>query len=172
MHHLRQVLTVGALLLPLALAAGCSDGTAPQGDFFLTGRWADAAWVGDAEAVLVRGATGTDTLYVLGVRPPNAGQYPEEIISVRVPFAGSGTYELAADAVEFTVLTGGDVVSAQYNGRSPTAGTLAVELYNAATGLITGTVAFDADARTEFRPYGPEARFASGRFRASVRRAQ
>jgi hypothetical protein len=149
---------------------GCSDGTAPQGDSRFSGSWAGTPWLGEAEALFVAGSTNTDTLYVFGVRPINAGQYPEEIIRLRVPFTGPGAYELSGEAVEFTVLVGGDVVSAQYAGQSPTAGTLTVDSYDAAAGLITGTVLFDAVAVTQFHPYGPAARFEGGRFRANLRR--
>jgi hypothetical protein len=171
MNRLRQVLPARGFLFALLVAAGCSDGTGPHGDSHFSGRWAGTDWVGDAEALFVSGGPGTDTLYVFGVRPRNA-EYPLETISVRVPFQGPGSYELPGDAVEFVVLTGGDVVEAQYNGHSPTAGTLEVSSYEAATGLITGTVAFDADAMSQFQPYGPAARFDGGRFRANVRRSQ
>jgi hypothetical protein len=170
MHHLRQFLQVCALLLPLVVVTGCSDGTAPQRDSRFSGSWAGMPWLGEAEALFLAGTPNTDTLYLFGVRPSNTGQYPEEIIRLRVPFNGPGAYELAGDAVEFTVLVGGDVVSAQYAGQSPTAGTLTVDSYDPAAGVITGTVLFAAVAVTQFRPYGPAARFEGGRFRVHVRR--
>jgi hypothetical protein len=71
---------------------------------------------------------------------------------------------LDRDAVAFTVLTGGDVVSAVYNGHGPAAGALEVDAYDATVGLISGTVTFDAEVGTEFRPYGPSARFARASF--------
>jgi hypothetical protein len=89
---------------------------------------------------------------------------------VLVPFTGPGRYPLNREAVAFWVLVGGDVVSAEYNGHSQTAGTLQVELYSATDEVISGTVAFDAEAGTPVQPYGPSARFTSGHFRARVRR--
>jgi hypothetical protein len=171
MDSLRQALRACALLLSLLSFSACSDGTAPQGDFRFTGRWAGTAWLGDADALFVAGAN-TDTLYVFGVRPINAGPLPQETIRVRVPFNGPGAYELAGDAVDFVVLTGGDVVSAGYTGQSPAAGALVVDSYDPATELITGTVSFTAVAVSEYRPYGSSAQFDSGRFRASARRVQ
>jgi hypothetical protein len=125
-------------------------------------------WLGDAEAYFVSGTGETDTLYIFGVRPMNAGQIPEEIVRLRVPFNGPGAYQLPWDAVEYTVLVGGDVASAQYAGQQPTAGTLTLDAYDAAAGRITGMVVFDAVATSESHPYGPAARFEEGQFRVSV----
>jgi hypothetical protein len=70
------------------------------------------------------------------------------------------------------MLIGGDVIAAEYNGRGPTAGTLEVDAYDAIAGVISGTISFDAEALTDFRPYRASARFASGESRASVRRGR
>jgi hypothetical protein len=166
MHHPWRTLPVRTLSIVLALASGCSDGNGPGGAFALTGRWASAPWAGSAEAVLV-GGEPVDTLYLLGTRPTDT-DVPEEVIRVLVPFTGPGSYSLNRDAVAFTVLIGGDAVSAEYGGQGPTAGTLEVDTYDARSGVMSGTIEFDAEAVTDFRPYGPSARFENGRFRARL----
>ena len=132
------------------------------------GRSAGAPCAGDAEAYFVRGSAGTDTLYIFGIRPVNPDPYPEEVLRVRVPFIGPGAYQLSGDAVEFAVLTGGDVYAGQYAGQDPVAGTLTVHAYDPATGNMAGTVEFDAVAASVLRPYGPAARFEDGRFELRV----
>jgi hypothetical protein len=112
-----------------------------------------------------------DTLYLFGTRSSDT-DVPEETIRVLVAFAGPGSYSLEPGAVAFTVLVGGDAVSAEYSGHGPTAGTIEVDTYDATTGLISGSLMFDAEATSAFRPYGPSARFAGGRFRAHVRRGR
>jgi hypothetical protein len=166
MRHRWRVLPTCALLVPLAIAAGCSDGNGPERDLVLTGSWAGAPWVGRAEALLVGGAA-VDTLYLFGTRSSDT-DVPQETIRVLVPFTGSGSYSLESHAVAFTVLIGGDAVSAEYGGQSPTAGTVEVDTYDATTGLIDGRLVFDAEAMTDVQPYGPSARFAGGQFRARV----
>jgi hypothetical protein len=113
------------------------------------------------------GGEPVDTLYLLGTRPTDT-DVPEEVIRVLVPFTGPGSYSLNRDAVAFTVLIGGDAVSAEYGGQGPTAGTLEVDTYDARSGVMSGTIEFDAEAMTDFRPYGPSARFENGRFRARL----
>jgi hypothetical protein len=170
MRHRRAVAAVRSFLLPLVVvAAGCGDGTGPEGDLRFTGSWDGTEWVGDAQAFFIPGAAGTDTLYLYGVRPSSAGQYQEEIITVRVPFDGPGLYELSGEAVDVVLLTGGDIVEGRYHGHRPKAGTLDLDSYDPASALLTGTVAFDAEAELDFQPYGPAARFV-GSFRARVRR--
>ena len=166
-----QLVAIPALLSTLVLAAGCGDGNSPEGDFRFSGVLAGTVWVGDADALLVSGADDGDTLYVIGTRPVNAGQLPQDILTVRVPFEGAGSYQLTGNEVDLKVLTGGDVVSASYNGRSPIAGTLMVQSYDAVSGLITGTVAFEASSSSELQPYGAAPRFQDGRFRATVRQS-
>jgi hypothetical protein len=170
MRHRWLVLPACALVVPLAFAAGCSDDNEPEGEFVLTGSWAGAPWVGKSEALLV-GRGAVDTLYLFGTRSSDT-DVPEETIRVLVPFTGRGSYSLDRNAVAFTVLLGGDAVSAEYSGQSPTAGTVEVDTYDATTGLVSGSLAFDAEAVTNFQPYGPSARFGGGRFRARVDRGQ
>jgi hypothetical protein len=167
MHGPWQALLRVSLLLPITVAAGCRDSTAPEENFRFAGNWAGSAWRGQGTAVFVRG-DGSDTLYLIGNRRLTAGE--AETIRVSVPFQGSGTYKLGSTAVSFTVIVGGDQIWAEYMGRSPTAGTLVVESYDEATGLITGSVAFEAAATLDYRPYGAAARFEAGRFRGRVRR--
>ena len=166
MRHRWRVLPTCALLVPLAIAVGCADGDEPEGAFVLTGSWAGAPWAGRAEALLVEGAA-VDTLYLIGTRSSDT-DVPEETIRVLVPFTGRGSYSLEPNAVAFTVLLGGDAVSAEYSGQSPTAGTVEVDTYDATTGLMSGRLVFDAEAVTDVQPYGPSARFASGQFRARL----
>jgi hypothetical protein len=158
-----------SLLLGITVAGGCSDDTAPEENFQLAGKWAGATWLGHAAVDLVAG-DGTDTLYLSASRRLTSSQ--EETLELRIPFAGAGSYELGSDAVRFTLTVGGDQVWAEYLGRSPAAGTLVVESYDEASGLITGSVSFEAAAALDYRPYGAAARFEAGRFLGSVRHAQ
>ena len=166
--HNRCLSLVGlSLLLSVTLLGGCSAGTAPEEDFQLAGNWAGASWLGHAAGELVAGS-GIDTLYLSATRRVATAQ--EETIELRIPFAGSGSYELGSDAVRFTVVVGGDQIWAEYLGQSPTAGTVVVESYDEASGSITGSVSFEAAAALDYRPYGGAARFEAGRFRISVGR--
>jgi hypothetical protein len=155
-----------ALLLALFGVTGCGDSTGPLGDSHLSGRWAGAAWVGNAQALVVSGTTGADTLYLFGLRRTSRPD-PEEVVRVRVPFTGPGAYELAGDAVEYAIIVGGDVVAGEYAGQSPAAGTLTVAAYDPTSGAMRGSVQFDAVAASEIRPYGPAARFEDGRFQVT-----
>jgi hypothetical protein len=168
MHGRWRALLGLSLLLPITLVGGCGDGTAPEEAFQLAGNWAGATWLGQAAAELVAG-DGTDTLYLSASRRLTSAQ--DETIQLRIPFAGSGSYQLGGEAVRFTVVLGGDQVWAEYLGRSPTAGTLVVESYDEASGLITGSVSFEAAASLDYRPYGAAARFEAGHFRGNVHRA-
>ncbi len=169
MKHEWRSLAFRTLLLPFALAVGCSDGSGPDDSLF-AGRWAGAAWVGNAEALVAPGAT-IDTLYLFGVRASDS-HVPEEVITIRLPFTGAGSYSLSRDAVEFAVLIGGDVVEAEYIGRGPNAGTLVVDTYKTTAGSISGTLTFDAAAVRGSQRYGATASFTNGQFRASVRQRQ
>jgi hypothetical protein len=159
-----------ASIVGLLVATGCGDGSSPREDDHFIGRWAGAPWAGDAEAIFVSGTSGTDTLYIFGIRPIVPDPYPEEILRVRVPFSGPGVYQLPGDAIEYAVLTGGDVYAGQYAGQDPVAGTLTVDAYDPATGSMAGTVEFDAVAASVLRPYGDAARFENGRFELRVDR--
>jgi hypothetical protein len=169
MHNCWRTLLGVSLLLSVTLVAGCRDGTAPEENFQLAGNWAGASWLGHVAAELVPG-DGTDTLYLSAGRRLTTAQ--EETIQLRLPFAGLGSYELSSNAVRFTVVVGGDQVWAEYLGRGPTAGTLVVQSYDEASGVITGSVSFEATAALDYRPYGAVARFEAGQFRGSVHRAQ
>jgi len=159
----RPALTVRAYLLAL-VALGCGDGAEPE-DTRLSGTWAGSEWLGRSEALLVTGAADGDTLYLFGARPVNA-DLPDEVLRVRVAYEGPGVYQLDADAVEYAVYVGGDVVTAVYSGKTPMTGTLQVL---SDRGEITGKLEFDAQAATEFQPYGSAPRFADGQFRAILR---
>lgn len=65
--------------------------------------WNETGWNGRGYVVLVN-----DTLYVTGHRRPVPKEFYGERVSVRVPFAGVGTYELTGAEAELWEITGGD----------------------------------------------------------------
>jgi hypothetical protein len=171
MRHVQQIYSASSLVVSLALAVGCNHPTEAPTGFYFTGLLAGAPWLGDAQASLANDGTGPGTLYLLGLRPRNAGQVPQETIAFHLPFAGVGVYSLTGDAVRLTALVGGDGIVSEYGGQGPTVGTVEIDSYDAVTGVITGAASFVADVapRYEYRPHGSTARFTMGRFRACVR---
>ena len=165
--------TAAPLLLAIATAAAaCVDSTEPiNRTASFTGQWAGQPWAGDAYATIVMRGAGTDTLYVTGVSPVNAGPMPAEVISLRVPFHGAGSYALDASAVDVRELLGGDVITASYAGSGTPAGTLEITSYGGPGGTIEGRVSFVVRSSGEFasRGTGP-IQFEDGHFRAQVRR--
>jgi hypothetical protein len=154
-----------ALCALVVLSAACRDTLQPEQGAFV-GRWDGRMWVGDASAMLLRGAMQGDVLHVFGVSPRGAGAFTaEETISASVIFRGVGMYALGADDVSFTELTGGDVVSALYRGVGSPAGVLRVSHYDETTGAIEGELRFAAATDSPHASYGSSARLDDGRFR-------
>jgi hypothetical protein len=154
-------LGLATALLALLSAVSCRLATEPVGDPVptFTGRWLEGAWRGEAQAHLFPRAAG-DTLLVFGVRP-------NEVLSLRIPIVGVGTYLLGPQQVQLLVLTGGDVVETTYTGIGPTAGVVEITSYGGPGGVVEGTVSFEARI-TRAGTFGPPVRFEEGQFRAVV----
>ena len=96
------------------------------------------------------------------------GLEPEDGAFANVAFRGTGVYALGPDDVSFTEITGGDVVSAWYQGSGSPAGRLIVSRYDEATGVIEGELSFSARTNSTFASYGHSARLDDGKFRTVV----
>jgi hypothetical protein len=170
MKSYRSLRSVPALLALILLVA-CEGVTVPnpeQGMF--AGRWDGGIWIGDASALLATGTPGGgNVLYVFGSRPRGGSAYgADESLSARVAFAGPGLYALGPNDVYFLELTGGDVVSAQYNGLGPRAGLLRITRFDGPGGVVEGELSFRAATTSRYASYGPTARLDDGKFRAIV----
>ena len=94
-----------------------------------TGRWNGESWRGYGYAVV-----RNDSLFLVAHRP-DPRYYYDEYVRVTTPFAGRGTYEIAADGGRLAQVTGGDA------GHFPSAsGTLRVTSYEIGSGMMKGTV--------------------------------
>ena len=106
-------------------ALGPAEGFGP-----FTGRWDGESWRGYGFAVV-----RDDSLF-LSAHRPDPRYYYDEYVRVATPFAGIGTYEIAADGGRLAKMTGGDA------GHFPSAsGTLRVTSYEIGSGTIKGTIA-------------------------------
>jgi hypothetical protein len=169
MKSFRPMLWARAILA-LALLGACESATVPepeQGMF--AGRWDGQIWIGDAGAYLVTGIAGGEVLYIFGNKPWGAGPWgADESLSARIVFTGPGIYALAADDVSFLELTGGDVISAQYNGSGQPAGLLRITRFDGPGGIVEGELRFTAATQSPHASYGRTARLDNGKFRAIV----
>ena len=156
--------------LLVAALLSCSESERPTLDMPFTGIWAGSAWEGDASALLVDRETGPDTLYIFGSRPRGQPQNPFETVLLRFALNGPGTYPLQTGQASLTQLIGGDVVNFVYQTTSSATGSVTLNTYNGAGGLVDGTFAFEAQTTSPSADYGPQARFEEGEFRAVVRR--
>lgn len=148
--------------------AGCESPTAAPPEATFTASWAGSPWHGSASATLFP-AGSSDTLYVHGSSPPNAGSMPHQVVTFRIAgFTGPGTYQLEAADVTFRELVGGDVVVATYAGAGSPAGTIVVTRYDGVARVVEGGV----HARTVFTYghalHGTGAEFSNGVFRAQL----
>jgi hypothetical protein len=161
-----------AALLVCAAGGACTLFTDPiDRSATFSGRWGGDPWAGDAGATILVVEGRPDSLFVTGSSPVNAQIAPREMIHIRVPFRGTGTYALDASAVELWELLGGDVLTASYGGVGTPAGTLEITSYGGPGGVVEGTVSFVARSTSPHAARGTgTVRFERGRFRAPVHR--
>ena len=158
-------------IAPLVLVTGltgCESPTAAEREATFTGSWAGRPWHGSASATLFPDGS-SDTLYVHGSSPPNAGSMPHQVVTFRIAgFTGPGTYQLEPADVTFRELVGGDVVVASYAGAGSPAGTIMVTRYDRMARVVEGAV----HARTVFTYghalHGTSAEFSNGAFQAHL----
>jgi hypothetical protein len=167
-------LTPARAALLLALAAplgGCDQPTAPDGSAPFAGRLDGRAFGASADAALVRGGAGRDTLYVHSGAVGGLGEYPVSITLTLAGFAGAGRYPLRRDHARVFETVGGDALHSVYVSAGPSAGAVVVTAYDPTSGTVTGTVEFSA-ARAPGHAggsFGSSVRLSHGRFRAAAR---
>jgi hypothetical protein len=160
---------VGATLVLAVIAfAGCRDAMRPDPDETLTGTIGLRPWAGSGWAELSSNDEGDQFLRLYAGSPPGRDFGPDEAISIRVPFEGPGRYELGPDEVTFTLMTGGDVFSGEYDGAEPSAGVLEIDEFGGVDGFVEGTLHFEAVLESGHPTYGERFTFSNGRFRAIV----
>jgi hypothetical protein len=161
--------SIFAALTAVSVAA-CTDSVDPVGEFpSFYGTWAGKTWVGEANAVLIRGGTAGDTLFVGGLTPANGGQYAKETITAKIVIDGTGTYLLGPGAGRFDELVGGDVVAASYITTSNSVGRVTITSYGGVNGLVEGTIQFEAETTSPYGSYGSKARLENAFFTAVVK---
>ena len=163
----RRPARAGLMLLAVILLLGCNDGTSPEVDALLTGRVGQRVWRGEATVAVEPQTGGGHVLQLSALSPVGNGTAPFEIITIRVPFAGPGRYDLTGNQVSVTILLGGDVLTGTYAGSESDAGVLVISEFGSTPGdIVAGTLTFDAELESGETEYGPRFSFRDGQFRA------
>ena len=155
----------GVLLAAASTFAGCaSDSAGPEPQPAFIGTWAGSTWSGD---VAVSYGQHGDTMYISGSSPAGAGDGPSSIVTIRILYAGTGTYILGPSDATVTHLVGGDGVVSRHGTFSEHAGV--VTLVGRGGARVAGAVYFDAKDVSDSAPNAMLLRF-EGSFEADLPR--
>jgi hypothetical protein len=131
MKAVRSLPSIGALLLMALLTACDDDKNTPGLNDFVAMEKNDQKWLGVTEIDLNK---QNDTLVFLGIgNRPN-----DEVIVLKVKFAGAGTYALQHGQAQYYTTIGGDVLSSEYKLDPNTIGTLQIVAYDSVKKTLEG----------------------------------
>lgn len=155
-----RLFTLALLLLGASHCAIIDSSDEPDGFYFIANK-DGRSWTGQAEASF-QGEART-TLVILGVLP--GGQaLPEEVVGVRIPFKGPGTYPVEAEAGFYYTVIGGDVVDRQYDSFGSESDHVVISRYDSTASVVEGSFRLQvknikaADDQVNFRVSGFRAR--------------